>query len=61
MPIVIAGGACGTLRQGVHYRSYTEENASKVMLSLVRAMDIPAASYGVDEAMATDGLGDIEV
>ena len=40
--------------------SYTQENASEVMLSLVRAMDIPAASVGEGEAEATDGLSEIE-
>jgi hypothetical protein len=60
MPIVLAGSACGGLKPGVHYRSYTQENASAVMLSLVRAMDIPATSFGADEGEVTDGLGAIE-
>jgi hypothetical protein len=60
IPIVIAGSACGSLRTGVHLRSYNQENTSKVMLSLVRAMDIPAASFGEGDGEATDGLGDIE-
>jgi hypothetical protein len=60
MPMVIAGAACGALKTGVHYRSYTQENASKVMLTLVRAMDIPATSFGEGAGAVTDGLGDIE-
>ena len=60
MPIIIAGGA-GRIQMGQHYRSYTQESASKVMLSLIRAMDVPAASFGADEAEATDGLSDIEI
>ena len=47
MPIVLAGNACGALNQGIHYRSHTGENTSKVMLSLVRAMGINAPSFGL--------------
>lgn len=61
MPIVLAGGACGAIRQGVHHRSYTGDNASQVMLSAVRAMGISAASFGVDAGEVTDGLSEIEV
>jgi hypothetical protein len=60
MPIVIAGGGCGALRTGLHYRSYTAENASKVMLTLVRAMDIDAASYGEGDGLTEDSLSEIE-
>ena len=60
MPIVLAGGACGALRQGYHYRSYTGENASHVMLSLVRAMGINAPTFGVDAGEVSDGLSQIE-
>ncbi len=60
MPIVLAGGGCGALRTGYHYRSYTQENVSKVMLSIVRAMDIPDTSYGEGDGRVTDGLSEIE-
>lgn len=61
IPVVVAGGLCGTLRTGIHHRSYTGDNASKLMLSLVRAMDILAPSFGTDDAYTEDGLGEIEV
>jgi hypothetical protein len=61
MPILIAGSACGALRQGVHYRSYTQENASKAMLSLLRVFDISAESFGVDEAWTDESLSAIEL
>jgi hypothetical protein len=61
LPIVLGGSACGRLKTGIHYRSYTAENVSKVMLSLVRAMDIVATSFGEEEAEVTDGLSAIEV
>ncbi|MCB9797319.1 MAG: DUF1552 domain-containing protein [Alphaproteobacteria bacterium] len=61
LPILIAGSAGGALRQGIHYRSYSGDNASKVMVSLMRALDINAVSYGEDEAFADEGLSGIEV
>jgi hypothetical protein len=60
MPIVLVGNACGAIQQGIHYRSHTQENASTVMLSLVRAMDINAARFGADAGEATNGLSAIE-
>ncbi|MEQ9498000.1 MAG: DUF1552 domain-containing protein [Deltaproteobacteria bacterium] len=59
-PIVIAGNACGALRKGVHYRSPSNENASMVLLSLVRAMGIPAAEYGAEAGHVDRSLGAIE-
>jgi hypothetical protein len=61
MPIVLAGNASGALRQGIHHRSFTGENASHVLLSLVRAMDISAPSFGVGDGEVSDGLSAIEV
>jgi len=58
--VVLAGGACGRLRTDYHYRSYTAENVSKVMLSVVRAMDIDAATYGEGDGEVDDSLTDIE-
>jgi hypothetical protein len=60
MPIVLAGHGCGALKQGVHHRSATGENASHVMLSVVRAMGINAPSFGVDAGEVSDGLSEIE-
>ncbi|HHO51233.1 MAG TPA: DUF1552 domain-containing protein [Deltaproteobacteria bacterium] len=60
MPIVIAGRAGGALRTDLHVRSVSAENASKVLLSLIRAMDIPSASFGIDEARVTESFTEIE-
>ncbi len=60
-PILLAGSAGGKLRQGIHYNSPSGENASKALLSLVRAMDINAGSFGAAEGESTSGLGAIEV
>ncbi len=61
MPLLIAGGGCGRIVSGYHYRSHTQENASKAILSLARAMDVPLASWGLDEAETSDGLSEIEL
>jgi hypothetical protein len=45
---------------GEHVRSVSQENSSKVLLSLVRAMDVVAPSFGVDAGEATDGFAAIE-
>jgi hypothetical protein len=61
-PIAIAGSACGRLRTGLHYRSPSgNESSSKVLLSLIRAMGVPQASFGLEGGLVTDGLGAIEI
>ena len=61
LPIVYCGSACGALVTGTHYRSYSQETAGKVMLSLLRAFGILAPSWGVDDVYTTDGLSAMEV
>jgi hypothetical protein len=58
-PLLIAGRANGALRTGVHYQSFNE-NASKVMLTLMRAMGLRDESYGFGDARTTESLGAIE-
>ncbi len=60
-PIILAGNGAGTIVQGTHYHSPSSENTSKAMLSIIRAMGIPAVSFGASTGRATDGLGAIEV
>jgi hypothetical protein len=45
-PILLVGKAGGKLRAGHHYRSTSKENASKALLTALRAVDLPLASYG---------------
>lgn len=46
-PILVAGGAGGALAHpGVHYRSTSKENTTKVLLTLLQAMDLPMTEYG---------------
>lgn len=60
MPLLLCGGGCGAFKTNYHYRSYTQENVSTAMLSVIRGMGIPAASFGADDGLVTDGLSDIE-
>ena len=58
-PLFLAGTANGALRRGVHLRQIGE-NAAKLSLSLLRAFDLPAASFGKDEAYVTQGITGLE-
>lgn len=60
-PVLVAGGACGRIKTGFHYRSPALDNASKVGLSLLRAVGVSAASFGGGPGLATEGLSAIEV
>ena len=60
MPLLVAGTAGGKLRKGIHYREPSGDNALKVILTLMRAVGAPVASFGVDEALTTDSLAGLE-
>lgn len=59
-PILLAGSACGRLRTGIHHRSVSSESTSHVALSLLQAMDVRVAEFGVDAGLVTTGLSEIE-
>jgi hypothetical protein len=59
-PILIAGAGNGALTPGIHYRSAGSENASKVGLTLARAMGLPLESFGKEEGLVTQTLSAIE-
>jgi hypothetical protein len=60
-PIVLAGTAAGALRKGLHYRSQSAENASKVHLTIMRALGMNAESFGEESGRTTDSIGALEV
>ena len=60
MPLIIGGTARGFLKKGIHYRSHSSENATKVMLTLIRSMGIRMAEFGQDNAHVTESLSAIE-
>lgn len=61
MPILIGGGCNGRLKVDQHYRSPGSENATRVLLSLIRAVGVNQAALGLDDARDTSGLSAIEV
>jgi hypothetical protein len=58
-PLLLAGGACGAIRTGLHVRS-PGDNACRVSLSILRAMGLPAAEFGAGIGRTTDGFTAIE-
>ena len=60
MPVLLAGGGCGSLVAGHHIRSYTQENVGKVMVSVLRALDVNVATWGAGEAEVSDGVTELE-
>lgn len=59
-PILVAGKAGGAFKGDYHYRSTSGENASSVLLSLVRSMGIAATEFGKGGGLVTKGLSAIE-
>jgi len=58
--VLLAGTAGGALNKGLHVRSTTGDNVSKVILTLLRAMGVRRAEWGTEEGRVTEGLGAIE-
>ena len=59
-PILVAGKAGGALvHPGVHYRSGSKENTSKVLLTLLQAMDLEVSEYGKAGGMTNQTLAAI--
>ena len=59
-PILLAGTASGAIRKGIHYRSPSSENTSKVILSILRAMGLRRTEFGTEGGHVTESLGAIE-
>jgi hypothetical protein len=54
-PILVAGRAGGVLRYpGVHYRSTTRENTSKVLLTMLQAVGMPLTSFGTGGGLTSE-------
>jgi hypothetical protein len=60
-PLIVAGSANGALKPGLHYRSPSQENTSRLMLTLARAMGLTLDSFGTAEGRSDSGLSAIEV
>jgi hypothetical protein len=59
-PIVLCGSAGGAIKTGLHYRSPSNENTSKMLLTLSRAMGLTLATYGQDAGHVDDGVSAVE-
>lgn len=60
MPTLVAGGNCGAIQTGMHYRSLGGDNVAKLSLSLIRACGINQTSFGDGDAYTEDGLSGVE-
>lgn len=60
LPILLAGSACGALKTGLHVRSFSQDNVSKVLLTAVRAVGVDAPSFGMDEGAVEDTVSELE-
>ena len=60
IPLILAGGASGSLRMGTHHRSYTKENVNRLWLSIIRSLGINQASLGDGDSLESEGLSGIE-
>jgi hypothetical protein len=60
-PIVVAGRAGGALTHpGVHYRSNSNENTSKVLLTLLQAMDLEVSEFGQAGGYTTETVSALQ-
>ena len=59
-PIILAGRGGGALKTGFHHRSETRANASRVPMSIMRAMGMTQASYGAEDAYTESGVSEVE-
>ncbi len=60
VPLLLAGGGCGSLATGRHIRSYTQENVGKVMVSVLRAMDVNVVTWGEGASEVDEGVTELE-
>lgn len=58
MPIVLAGGAGGRLRQGLHVRA-TDTSSFRVMVSLFHALELDIPSFGAGDWAQTEPLAEL--
>jgi len=59
-PLLVCGRGNGRLAGGVHYRSYTNDNASKAVLTALRGAGVVMPSWGVDDGYVTSHISELE-
>lgn len=60
-PILLAGGACGRIKQGHHLRYQNKENASRLHLTLMQTLGMQTESFGTDDGRTEDILSELLV
>jgi len=58
-PTLMVGGGDGALQTDLHWRSDTGDNATRVLLTIARALGVDMPSFGVGEHAATQGISEI--
>src|SRR5687767_4806391 len=59
-PILVAGRAGGKLKfPGIHHRA-PGENSNQVLLTMLRAVGLPQASFGINNSLTSTGCAAIE-
>jgi hypothetical protein len=56
-PVLVAGRASGKLKVGQHYRSPTNENATNLLLTMLRALDFDTVSFGAGQMATQTAIG----
>ena len=56
MPVLIGGSGCGFLQTDQHFAALGGENVTKVLLTLMKAMDMTVNEFGVGDAYANQTL-----
>ena len=59
-PLLFLGRAGGAFRSGIHYAAENKENASRAMLSVLRALDAPRfPTFGAGAGLATEPVREL--
>ena len=56
MPVLLIGKAGGAVNSGIHYRSPNQESATRVLLTILRAMGLNTPSFGKGAGQETSAL-----
>ncbi len=58
-PLLIAGGGCGRLSRGRHWRAGGDDNASRAVLTALRGAGVNVPSFGEGAGLTTEVIGEL--
>lgn len=58
-PVLLVGKAGGALKAGVHQRSTTNESSTKILITLLQALDMPVAQFGAGPLQASGAIANL--